>query len=121
MECLSTQSRYKAARSMQRQSDVMAQFEKLIRTHPESKLSIPHTGELAGPFESIERDLGPAIAAVRALYESTFKDACVMDWTQELIARLQVINLATKGEAVVEAPACCCVNRAGGHSGCRQR
>ena len=33
-----------------------------------------------------------------ALYESTFRDACVMDWTQkqatmELAARLQVISL----------------------------
>jgi len=36
-------------------------------------------GELPGPFEPIERDLGPAVAAVWALYESTFKNACVMD------------------------------------------
>ncbi len=55
-------------------------------------------GELPAPFEPIERDLGPAIAAVWAIYESTFKDACVMDWTQEqatmeLAARLQVISL----------------------------
>ena len=55
-------------------------------------------GELPGPFEPIERDLGPAIAVVWALYESTFKDACVMDWTQdeatmELTARLQVVSL----------------------------
>jgi len=54
--------------------------------------------ELPGPFEPIERDLGPAVAAVWALYEGTFKDACVMDWTQEqatmeLAARLQVISL----------------------------
>ena len=33
-----------------------------------------------GPFEPIERDLGPAIAVVWALYESTLKDSCVMDW-----------------------------------------
>ena len=32
--------------------------------------------ELPGPFEPIERNLGPA---VWALYEGTFKDACVMD------------------------------------------
>jgi len=55
-------------------------------------------GELPGPFEAIERDLGPAVAAVWALYESTFKDACVMDWTldeatMELTARLQLIDL----------------------------
>jgi len=55
-------------------------------------------GELPSPFEPIERDLGPAIAAVWALYESTFKDSCVMDWTQEqatmeLAARLQAISL----------------------------
>jgi hypothetical protein len=55
-------------------------------------------GELDSPLSPIERDLGPAIAAVWALYESTFKDACVMDWTQdeataELIARRQVISL----------------------------
>jgi len=40
-------------------------------------------GELLGPFEPIERDLGPAVAAVWALYESAFKDDCVMDWTRE--------------------------------------
>lgn len=55
-------------------------------------------GQLPGPFEPIERDLGPAIAVVWALYEGTFKDACVMDWTREqatleLAARLQVISL----------------------------
>jgi hypothetical protein len=55
-------------------------------------------GELPGPFEPIERDLGPAVAVVWALYESTFRDACVMDWTQdeaamELAERLQVISL----------------------------
>ena len=43
-------------------------------------------------------DLGPAIATVWALYESTFKDACVMastldKATMELAARLQVISL----------------------------
>jgi len=51
-----------------------------------------------GPLEPIERDLGPAIAAVWALYEGTFKDACVMDWTleeamMELTARVQTISL----------------------------
>ena len=55
-------------------------------------------GELPGPFEPIERDLGPAVAAVWALYEGTFKDASVMDWTleqatMEIAARLQVISL----------------------------
>jgi hypothetical protein len=55
-------------------------------------------GELPGPLEPIERDLGPAVAAVWALYESALKDACVMDWTleqatMELIARLQLISL----------------------------
>ena len=55
-------------------------------------------GELPGPFGPIERDLGPAVAAVWALYESTLRDACVMDWTQdeatmELAARLQVVSL----------------------------
>jgi hypothetical protein len=55
-------------------------------------------GNLPGPFEPIQRDLGPAVAAVWALYESTLKDACVMDWTQEqatmeLVARLEVIRL----------------------------
>jgi hypothetical protein len=57
-------------------------------------------GERPGPFEPIERDLGPAVAAVRALYESTFKDACVMDWTQEqatteLAERLRVTSLGS--------------------------
>jgi hypothetical protein len=55
-------------------------------------------GDLAGPFELIERDLGPVIAAVWALYESAVKDACVMDWTLDeatmvLTARPQVISL----------------------------
>jgi hypothetical protein len=55
-------------------------------------------GELPTPFALIERDLGPAVAAVWALYESTFRDACVMDWTleqtvMEIAARLQAISL----------------------------
>jgi len=55
-------------------------------------------GDLPCPFEPIERGLGPAVAAVWALYEGTFKDACVMDWTLEqavieLVARLQMISL----------------------------
>jgi hypothetical protein len=58
-------------------------------------------GELESPLPPIERDLGPAIATVWALYASTFRDACVMDWTQEqatmeLTARLQVISLGHK-------------------------
>jgi hypothetical protein len=61
-------------------------------------------GELPGPFAPIERDLGPSIAAVWALYESTFKDACVMDWTleqatMELTARLQVISVGHQRRA----------------------
>ena len=44
------------------------------------------------------RQLWLPVAAVWAFYKSTFKDACVMDWTQEeatmeLTARLQVISL----------------------------
>jgi hypothetical protein len=55
-------------------------------------------GELRGPFEPIERDLGPAVAVVWALYENTCNDASVIEWTQEqatmeLTARLQAINL----------------------------
>jgi len=55
-------------------------------------------GELPGPFEPIERDLGTAVAAVWAVYEGTFKAACVMDWTleeaqMEIAARLQVVSL----------------------------
>jgi len=54
--------------------------------------------ELPGPFEPIERDLGSAIVAVSALCESTFGDACVMDWTleeatMELAARLRLVGL----------------------------
>jgi len=63
-------------------------------------------GKLPGPFEPIERDLGPAVAAVRAVYENTFRDACVMDWTQEqatmeLAARLQVINLGPQSSGAM--------------------
>jgi hypothetical protein len=55
-------------------------------------------GLLPGPFEPIERDLGPAIAAVRALYETTFKDDLLMNWMRrppkmDLASRLQVIGL----------------------------
>ena len=55
-------------------------------------------GAILGPFAPIERDLGPAVAAVWALCESTFKHACVVDRTQEeaameLTTRLQMINL----------------------------
>jgi hypothetical protein len=61
-------------------------------------------GKLPAALEPIERDLGPSIAAVWALYESTFKDACVMDWTREqatmeLAARLQVISLGHQKRA----------------------
>jgi hypothetical protein len=50
---------------------------------------------LESPLSPIERDLGPAIPAAWALYGSTFRDACVMDWTQEqatmeLAARLEI-------------------------------
>ena len=55
-------------------------------------------GALPEPFGPIEHDLGSAVAAVWALYENTFRDACVMDWTQEqatgeLTARLLAISL----------------------------
>ena len=51
-----------------------------------------------GPLEPIVKDLGGAVAAVLAVYEATFRDACVMDWTleettMELIARLQVVSI----------------------------
>ena len=51
---------------------------------------------LAAPLEPIAKDLNTAIA-VLAVYEATFGDACVMDWTQgeamtDLAARLQVIG-----------------------------
>jgi hypothetical protein len=55
-------------------------------------------GEPESPLSPIERDLGPAIAAVSALYEATFPDACVMEWTldeatMELTEWLQAISL----------------------------
>lgn len=40
-------------------------------------------GELPGPFDPIQRDLGPGFRGGLGPYESTFRDACVMDWTQE--------------------------------------
>jgi hypothetical protein len=51
-----------------------------------------------GPLEPIVKDLGTAVAAVLAVYETTFRDACVMDWTleqatMEVAARLLVISL----------------------------
>jgi hypothetical protein len=42
------------------------------------------SGDREGPLvEPIAKDLGTAVAAVLALYESTFRDACVMEWTLE--------------------------------------
>ena len=56
------------------------------------------SGDVEGPLEPIAKDLGNAVAPVLAVYESTFRDACVMEWTleeatMELTSRLQVINL----------------------------
>ena len=46
-----------------------------------------------GPPRRPHKDLGTAIAPALAIYENTFRDACVMEWTleettMELIARL---------------------------------
>jgi hypothetical protein len=56
------------------------------------------SGDIERPLEPIARDLGPAIAAVLAFYESAFRDVCVMEWTpeertMELIARLKAVSL----------------------------
>ena len=56
------------------------------------------SGDAEGPFEPIVKDLGTTVAAVLALYECTFRDACVMEWTyeettMELTARLRVVNI----------------------------
>jgi len=53
---------------------------------------------LEGPLEPIEKDLGAAVAVVWAVYESTFRDACVMGWTlaetiSEVADRLKVVTL----------------------------
>ena len=58
--------------------------------------------DIPSPFRPIERDAGGAIAAVIALYEATFRDACVMEWTleqahMELNDRLRTIGLADLG------------------------
>jgi len=55
-------------------------------------------GRLPGPFEPTERGLGPAIAVVWGVCESSCRDACVTEWTLaqpalERAARLQVISL----------------------------
>jgi hypothetical protein len=55
-------------------------------------------GDAEGPLEPIAKDLGTAVAAVLAIYESTFRDACVMEWTleettMEMTARLQLVSL----------------------------
>jgi len=55
-------------------------------------------GEPPGPFEPIERDLGPVVAAVWAVYEGIVKNACAPGWTLEqaaleFAARLQVVSL----------------------------
>ena len=36
-----------------------------------------------GADREVEKDLGAAVAVVWAVYESTFRDACVMEWTLE--------------------------------------
>jgi hypothetical protein len=55
-------------------------------------------GDAEGPLEPIAKDLGTAVAPVLAIYESTFRDACVMEWTleettMEMTARLQLVSL----------------------------
>jgi hypothetical protein len=56
------------------------------------------SSDAEGPLDPIAKDLGTAVAAVVAVYESTFRDACVLEWTleettMELIARLQLVSL----------------------------
>jgi hypothetical protein len=56
------------------------------------------SGDPEGPLEPIVKDLGTAIAVVLAVYEATFRDACVMEWIleearMELAARLQVVSI----------------------------
>jgi hypothetical protein len=57
------------------------------------------SGDVKGPLEPIAKDLRSAVALVLAVYETTFRHACVMEWTleetaMELTARLQLVNLA---------------------------
>jgi len=47
-------------------------------------------------FEPIERDVDPAIAAVSALSDGTFKHACVTDWRLDG-ATLALCCAATEG------------------------
>jgi len=73
-------------------------------------------GESPGPFEPIERALGPAIATVWALYERTSRDACTVDWTQaELSSSPRGCRSSTVGASGVSL-ACelwCVVERIG--------
>ena len=55
-------------------------------------------GRVEGPLEPIEKDLDAAVGVVWAVYESTFRDACVMEWTlaettSELNRRLMTVTL----------------------------
>src|SRR3954465_3693561 len=55
-------------------------------------------GRVEGPLEPVEKDLGAAVAVLWAVYESTFRDACVMDWTlaetiSEVADRLKVVTV----------------------------
>ena len=55
-------------------------------------------GDPEGPLQPIAGDLGEAVAAVWAIYESTLRDAFVTEWTleqatMELSARLRVASL----------------------------
>ena len=55
-------------------------------------------GDTEGPLEPIAKNLGKAVTPALAIYENTFRDACVMEWTleettMELTARLQPVSL----------------------------
>jgi hypothetical protein len=59
--------------------------------------------DLPSPFRPVEKDAGGAIAAVMALYDATFRDAGVMEWTlgqatMELNDRLHSPRRATIGQ-----------------------
>jgi hypothetical protein len=62
-------------------------------------------GDLPSPFAPIEKGAGGATAAVTALYEDTFREACVMEWTlnlagMELDDRLRAIGPAAAARSI---------------------
>ena len=100
MECLSTESGSKAGPAMQRQSDAMAQFEELIRTHPESKLSMPFIKAALGISDRrlrkyCEEHLGMSPMSYVRLHRPQLASQCSGKLPRETLRRARVPHRTT--------------------------